>query len=281
MQALIAPVRPGWKNATRLCRLSGAPAGSARTAGCLTRRCATRSGSEPPSLTRPLSLRITGTTAEWEDWTDMTSPKAAITGSLAGLPPSTSTASATAAAAGSRASGCATRCEHAMGSLRTLWHAETLVATLGDHLTGPLRLTCGQWPVAAGAQAVPQAPGVAARERTFWLIGAGLRRRSEPVNSGSGTATLTTRSGLAGRSCLAANCGLVKRSGSDSAGWAAARLVKVPPNLYSAAGPARKVPTAGSSGWSSAAPGWPARKRGACAGSYAARTAAAQARQLR
>jgi hypothetical protein len=88
---------------------------------------------------------------------------------------------------------------------------------------------------------------------------------------------LAARSGLAGRSCSAAECGLVKRSGSDCAGLAAARLVKVPPNLRSAAGPVRKVPTTGSPEWSSAAPGWPTRKRDAYEKSYAARTAAQQA----
>ena len=269
MQALIAQFGRAGRSATRSCRLSGTPAVSARTGGCFDpwmrvperigatvlnvaadhghhRRLGGLNGHDLPRKRRLLVPWRTATVhigrgKYWE-------PNVWMRRS----------------------------CEHAMGGLDAAARRD-VGRYVGDHLTGPLRFSCGQWPVAAGAQEVRQAPGVAARQRTFWPIGAGFLRRSEPVNSGSGTARLTTRSGLAGRSGLAANCGLVKRSGSDSAEWAAARLVKVPPNLCSAAESARKVPTAGSWGWSSAVPGWPARKRGACAGSYAAQTAAAQA----
>ena len=118
LHALIAPVRPSWKERYPLVPIERY-ARWRRPDGLLFdpwMRVHERIGATVLKP-EPLSLKITGTIAEWQNWTGMTFPTAATTGSPAGLPPCTSTA--TAAATGSRTSGCATTCEGTVGGCDT------------------------------------------------------------------------------------------------------------------------------------------------------------------
>ena len=174
-QALIAPVRPSWKERYPLAPIERYACWR-RPDGLLFdhwMRVHERIGATVLKP-EPLSLKITGTIAEWQNWTGMTFPTAATTGSPAGLPPCTSTA--TAAATGSRTSGCATTCEGTVGGcdaparLAEGTHSADLrgdlVSARIQHVTrvGPYRRPADP---ARTRHARPPAPGAAGSAATF------------------------------------------------------------------------------------------------------------------
>jgi hypothetical protein len=124
LESLIAPVRPSWKERYPLVPIERYACWR-RPDGWLFdpwMRVHERIGAAVLKP-EPLSLRITGTTTEWEDWTGMTFPETGDYWFPGGLATVHIDREHDRGTTGSRTSGCATRCEDTTGRCGTLTRA--------------------------------------------------------------------------------------------------------------------------------------------------------------